>query len=87
MGIAALGETLSGKQAIIRPWPRSDKALSLSDRKNLQSALTRQGYDTGGVDGILGRNSRKAVRAWQQANGLSADGYVNQALLKRIVAG
>ena len=87
MGIASLGETLAGKQAIKRPWPRSDKALSLTDRKNLQRALTRLGYDTGGVDGILGRNSRKAISAWQKTNGLSADGYVNQALLKLILAG
>lgn len=86
MGIASLGQTLAGKQAIKQAWPRADKALSLTDRKDLQRALNRQGYDTGGVDGIIGRTSRRAIRAWQKANGLAADGYVNQALLKRIIA-
>ncbi|MCF6221346.1 MAG: lytic murein transglycosylase [Robiginitomaculum sp.] len=87
LGINVLADTLQGKPAIKRDWPRADKPLSLSQKKQLQQALTDQGYSTGGVDGMIGPNSRRAIRAWQRANAVPADAYVNQAMLKRIMAG
>lgn len=86
LGITVLSEYLKGKRAIMRGWPRNDEPLSRTDKKNLQCALTRQGFDTDGVDGQIGPNSRRAIRAWQQANGYPADGYVEQRLLARILS-
>ncbi len=86
MGVHALAELFQGKTPIVQDWPRGDKALTFAQRKALQRALTRQGYTTGGVDGMIGPNSRKALRAWQRAHGLPADGYANLALLKKIIA-
>ncbi len=85
LGINVLADHLRGKKTITRDWPRADKALSLTDKKNLQTALSRQGYGTGGIDGLIGPNSRRAIRAWQHANGVPADGYVNKAMLKQII--
>lgn len=85
LGIGVLAEGLQGKTAIVRDWPRADKSLSRTSKKELQRALTAQGYSTGGVDGQIGPNSRRAIRAWQKANGVPADGYVNTALLARIL--
>ncbi|WP_083898980.1 lytic murein transglycosylase [Robiginitomaculum antarcticum] len=84
-GITSLATGLSGQRLISRPWPKDDKPLSLSQKKNMQTALTALGYDTQGVDGQIGPNSRKAIRAWQAANGLAADGYIEQTLYARIV--
>ncbi len=84
-GIASLASGLEGKRLITHPWPKGDKALTLDKKKNLQTALTALGFDTQGVDGQIGPNSRKAIRAWQAANNLPADGYVEQTLYKRIV--
>jgi murein L,D-transpeptidase YcbB/YkuD len=44
--------------------------------KALQQALTSAGYDPGPVDGTFGQRTEAAVTAFQQANGLSADGVV-----------
>ena len=85
LGIHVLAEALQGRKAISRDWPRGDKALTRAQRKALQAALNRQGYDTGGIDGLLGRKSRRAIRAWQRAHGLPADGYVNHELLRKIL--
>jgi len=85
MGITVLANALKGESTLTTPWPRSDKALSFEDKKNLQRKLTQLGYSTGGVDGQIGPNSRKAIRAWQRANGLPADGYIEQTLLKKIM--
>jgi hypothetical protein len=42
----------------------------------LQEALTAAGYDPGPADGTYGRGTEAAVVAFQEANGLSADGVV-----------
>ena len=87
MGITALALGFQGKKAISTPWPESDEALSLTQKKKLQEALTKQGFDTGGVDGLIGPNSMKAIRGWQSANGVIADGYVEKRLWLRILQG
>jgi membrane-bound lytic murein transglycosylase B len=50
----------------------------------LQEALSAKGYDPGVADGIIGANTRKAVRAYQQSQGLPADGYPTVKLLERL---
>ena len=49
-----------------------------SDVKTLQEMLNAKGYNAGSVDGIFGRNTRAAVIAFQNANGLAADGIVGK---------
>ena len=85
LGIGVLASALEGQAAIRTPWPRDDEQLSRSDKEAMQRRLTELGYDTKGVDGQIGPNSRRAIRAWQQANGIVADGYMEQALFKRLM--
>ncbi len=44
----------------------------------LQFLLKTNGYAVGNVDGVFGANTRAAVQAFQQANGLDADGIVGR---------
>ena len=44
--------------------------------KLVQNLLNQKGYNAGSADGIFGGNTESAVKAFQQANGLSADGIV-----------
>jgi len=85
MGITVLAESLRGQRAITTPWPRNDKQISFTQKKQMQVRLTELGYDTKGVDGQIGPNSRRAIRAWQKANGHIADGYVDVAVWNRIM--
>jgi membrane-bound lytic murein transglycosylase B len=50
----------------------------------LQTLLSASGYDAGNPDGIIGANTRKAIRSAQQALGWPADGYPTQELLKSL---
>lgn len=49
--------------------------------KTIQRKLKNWGYYTGGVDGIFGAQTKKAVVFFQQKNGLSADGVVGTKTL------
>ena len=44
--------------------------------KTLQSILNSKGFNCGAVDGVFGKNTKKAVIAFQKANGLTIDGRV-----------
>jgi len=85
MGISSLGDALVGETAIRNPWPESDQPISFEDKKAMQVRLTALGYDTAGIDGMIGPATRKAIRAWQAANGVPADGYVEKRLFARIM--
>jgi peptidoglycan hydrolase-like protein with peptidoglycan-binding domain len=50
------------------------EANQLIDSKQIQTALKNAGYYQGAVDGKLGKKTRKAVREFQKANNLPADG-------------
>ena len=45
----------------------------------VQNALKKRGFDPGAVDGRFGAGTENAVRQFQTANGLEADGIVGQA--------
>ncbi|MFH1855838.1 MAG: peptidoglycan-binding domain-containing protein [Candidatus Omnitrophota bacterium] len=46
--------------------------------KNIQAALKNANLYQGSVDGKIGKNTRKAIKEFQKANGLLADGVVGE---------
>ena len=46
--------------------------------KQIQTALKNAGFDPGSVDGQMGSKTRRAIRDFQKANDLSADGKVGR---------
>ena len=59
------------------------------DTRQIQALLVYLGYDPGEVDGLPGKNTRRAVLAFQAAEGLTADGSpgpLTQAALLDAVA-
>ncbi|MDH0749010.1 lytic murein transglycosylase, partial [Pseudomonas sp. GD03842] len=78
LGVGLLSERFSGGGYVIAQWPRGDRPLSRSERIELQTLLSARQYDAGAADGIIGANTRKAIRSAQQAFGWPADGYPTQ---------
>jgi membrane-bound lytic murein transglycosylase B len=79
---AGLGPGAGGVQG---SWPLDETPLDESSRTALQDGLTALGFMTGGTDGVLGRQTRAAIRAYQKARGLPADGFATASLLTRIL--
>ncbi|ADO43702.1 membrane-bound lytic murein transglycosylase B [Ketogulonicigenium vulgare Y25] len=83
IGVGHLADRLRGGPRFSASFP-DEAPLNRAERTQLQERLTRAGYNTGGADGILGSNSLNAIRAYQRANGLTADGYPSRSLLERL---
>ena len=79
---AHLASRLAGDPAYDRRNP--EEGLVGDVMKLLQHKLIARGYDVGGVDGILGTNTREAVRQEQMRLGLPVDGWPTPALLANI---
>lgn len=59
-------------------------SLSMAQTKQLQAKLQAQGFPISKVDGIIGEETRNAVRQAQQKLGLPADGYPDAILLGKL---
>ena len=55
--------------------------------KTLQAALQEQGYYSGKIDGIYGRGTVNAVKAFQRKNGLKADGVAGPLTQEKLYSG
>jgi len=84
LAIAHLSDRLRGQGAFVQAWPTTDPGLSRSARRELQAILLQRGHDIGEVDGIIGRNTRAAIRLEQQKLGLPADGRASRDLLQAL---
>lgn len=84
MGVGHLSDRLRGGAPFQTAWPRNDRALTAAERTELQERLTRAGFNTNGSDGKIGPDTIAAIRQYQLAHGLTADGYASLDLLKRL---
>lgn len=84
LAIAHLSDRLRGQGGFVQAWPTDDPGLSRRGRRELQELLLQRGHDIGEVDGIIGGNSRAAIKLEQQALGLAVDGRASQSLLREL---
>ena len=84
LAVSLLSDRFRGKGVIKGSWPLDERPLTRVERVELQTRLNAKGFDTGKPDGIIGFNSRKAIRAYQKKVGLAADGYATSSLLERL---
>ena len=86
LAVGLLSDAIAGRPALQTPWPTGLRPLTVADIRTLQQALTDLGYDTQGVDGIAGRNTRRALQRFQADRNIPADGYPTQEALTLVLA-
>jgi membrane-bound lytic murein transglycosylase B len=85
LSVGLLADRIAGMGPLTVAWP-VEPPLSMDDRSGAQGALKALGYDPGSLDGVIGVNTRQALRAWQKARGLPADAHLTQALSQQLRA-
>jgi membrane-bound lytic murein transglycosylase B len=88
LAICHLGDRILGGPPFIQPFPGSERALTLAEVQEMQTRLTKAGFDTGGTDGRVGNDTMQAIRDYQTKMGLlPADGYGGLKVLARLRQG
>jgi membrane-bound lytic murein transglycosylase B len=88
LAICHLGDRILGASPFIQPFPGSERALTLAEVQEMQTRLTKAGFDTGGNDGRVGNDTMKAIRDYQVKMGLQpADGYGGLKALAKLRQG
>lgn len=84
LAVALLGDRAMGANELVGAWPVHDRALTLAQARDMQTRLKKMGYDVGKIDGRFGETGQTALRAYQEKNGLTPDGYPTLVLLERM---
>jgi lytic murein transglycosylase len=84
LAVGHLADRIAGAPALSAPWPVTAPRLDQAGVKALQQGLAARGHYAGPFDGRAGPKLREAVRRYQIAAGLPADGYATPALLRRL---
>ncbi len=84
IGVGHLADRIGGAGPLRGSFPPDVNGLTRADRMDLQRRLTARGFDTEGVDGVIGRNTEAAIRAYQTSRGLEATGTPSRALLESL---
>jgi membrane-bound lytic murein transglycosylase B len=84
IAVGHLADRIQGAGRLRKPPSLEQAPLSIQQTIEMQRALNVVGYTAGEADGIFGPASRAALRAFQHAAGLLADGYPDQNSLARL---
>ncbi|MEW6767619.1 MAG: lytic murein transglycosylase [Pseudomonadota bacterium] len=88
LAIVHLGDRILGGGPFVKPFPGSERAMTLAELQELQTRLTKAGFDTGGTDGRVGNDTMTAVKNFQMKYGIEpADGYAGLQVLARLRQG
>lgn len=86
IAVSHLADRLQGGRPIRATCPDDLVVLKRDEMRELQERLTAAGHDTFGADGFTGPNTAKALRSYQAAHGLVADGFGSGAMLDHLRA-
>lgn len=84
LAVGLLADRIAGLGPLHNEVP--DNTLTTAALTQLQKRLSELGYPAGTADGVFGPATRRAVREFQQAQGLPADGFPDLAVFEALQA-
>lgn len=84
LSVGMLADHIGGQANYTRDWSRPFTRLSFAESQELQQRLSSMGYYDGAIDGRIGPASRAAIMAFQERQGLDADGHPSKEVLTRL---
>lgn len=74
ISVGYLADRIGGSGTLVN-MPPEDAAIAIADIRQMQESLNDLGYNAGDVDGMVGSQTRSAIREYQRSTGLVADGF------------
>ena len=84
ISVGHLADRIAGMGPLRAARPAEERALSRDEVEEMQARLLALGFDPGTPDGVVGTRTRAALRAFQHAAELPADGYPDIELLETL---
>lgn len=85
LAICHLGDRVMGGEPFVQAFPGGERVPTLAELQEIQTRLTRLGFNTGGTDGRIGAQTMRAVQDFQRKMNMDpADGYAGIKLLARL---
>lgn len=84
LSVGLLADRIAGAMPLNTPPSMQEASLSRDNVMDIQQRLNALGFDTGGVDGVLGSATRRALGRFQKSIGLVADGHPGKATLEAL---
>ncbi len=85
LAVSLLSDRIAGSAGLVASWPHNAKKTTVNDIKIVQTALNSFGFNAGKVDGVFGNGTRRALQAYQAANGMVADGFLTVDLYRKLI--
>ena len=84
LAIGYLADRMRGGAPFVQSWPRDERVLTVDERYELQQRLAQHGFTIGQPDGLLGPQTRVAIRSFQSSVGQIPDGFASSEVLDRL---
>ncbi len=84
LAIGHLADRMRGGGPFVQAWPRDERVLTLDERYQMQQLLARRGFRIGETDGLIGPQTRLAIRDFQASVGQIPDGFASSDVLDRL---
>jgi len=81
LAVGLLADRLAGKERMVQDWPRPAGSLRIEEKFELQELLRGKRFYSGEIDGHLGPATGKAIKAFQEQQGMAVDGKPSLELL------
>ncbi|WP_319633648.1 lytic murein transglycosylase [Pelagibius marinus] len=81
LSVGHLADRIDGAPALSAASLPDEEPLSLKSIEEMQALLNARGYEAGKPDGLVGPKTREALRSFQAAQGLPADGYPTKEVI------
>jgi membrane-bound lytic murein transglycosylase B len=84
LAIGYLADRMRGGAPLVQSWPRDERVLTVDERYEMQQLLAQHGFNIGPPDGLLGPQTRIAIRSFQSSIGQVPDGFASSEVLDRL---
>jgi lytic murein transglycosylase len=85
LAVVLLGDRIRGAGPLTKQFPGGERAPTLAEVQEIQRRLTEAGFDAGPANGRIGRETTRAILAYQRKHDIEpADGYPGLKLLAHL---